>query len=103
MMGMIDSTGKGVVVNCSTPPFKPCKQACPNFGCDLELYWTTGLLLNDHGAGSNFLTCDEGSDFDLNEIAAPELAVYCEIKQRAISHAPLPVQEEADRPNLALL
>jgi hypothetical protein len=44
-------------------------------------------LLNDHGAGSNFLTCDEGSDFDLNEIAAPELAVYCEIKQRAISHA----------------
>ncbi|MBL0374590.1 hypothetical protein JJB09_21495 [Rhizobium sp. KVB221] len=56
MIGMIDSTGKGVVVNCSASPFKPCKQACPDFGRDLELYRTTGLLLDDHGAGSNFLT-----------------------------------------------
>lgn len=77
MMGMIDSTGKDVVVNCSTSPFKPRKQTCPDVGCDLELYRTTGLLLDDHGAGSNFLTCDEGSDFDLNKIAASELTVYC--------------------------
>jgi hypothetical protein len=49
------------------------------------------------------LTCDEGSDFDLNKIAASELTVDREIKQRTISHTPLPVEEEADRPNLALI
>jgi hypothetical protein len=47
------------------------------------------LLLDDHGADSNFLTCDEGSDLDLNKIAASELTVDREIKQRAISQAPL--------------
>ena len=41
MMGMIDSTGKDLVVNCSTSPFKPRKQTCPDVGCDLELYNTT--------------------------------------------------------------
>ncbi len=46
---------------------------------------------------------DEGADFDLDEITAAELAVDGEIEQRAISHAPLPVKEEAYRPNLALL
>ena len=47
------------------------------------------LLLDDHGADSNFLTCDEGSDLDLNKTAASELTVDREIKQRAISQAPL--------------
>lgn len=103
MIGMLDPTGKGVVVNCAASPFKPCKQTCPDVGRDLELYGTTCLLLDDHGAGSNFLTHNEGSDFDLNKIAASKLTVDCEIKQRAISHPPLSVEEEADRPNLALL
>jgi hypothetical protein len=55
------------------------QRCCPNTVArkDLKLYGTTGLLLDDHGAGSNFLTCDEGSDFDLNKIAASELTVDC--------------------------
>jgi hypothetical protein len=59
-------------------------------------------LLNDHGTRSNFCSCHEGSDFDPNEIAASKFAVDCEVKQRAISQAPFPVEEETDCPYLAL-
>ncbi len=61
MIGMIDPAGKGVVVNCTASPFKPRKQTCPDVGRDLELYGTSGFLLDDHGTGSDFLICDEGS------------------------------------------
>jgi hypothetical protein len=102
MIGMVDSTGKGVVVNCSTSPLKPCKQTRPHVRRDFELNRTAGLLLNDHGSGSNFRSGHEGSDLHFDEIATTQLAVDCEVKQGAISHASLPVEEEADRPNLAL-
>ena len=74
MIGMIDPTGKGVVIDGSASPSKPRKQTRPDVGRDLELYWTSGFLLDDHGTGSDFLTCDEGSDLDLNQIAASELS-----------------------------
>jgi len=80
MIGMIDSTGKSVVVDCSASPFKPCKQTRSDFGSNFELHGATGLLLDNHGASSNFLTCDKGSDLDLNKIAASELTVDREIK-----------------------
>jgi len=64
------------------------RAARPDVNRDLELHRTTGLLLDDHGTGSNFYTCDESADFDFNEITAAEFTVDCEIKQRAISHAP---------------
>ena len=32
MIGVVNSTGKGVVIDCSTSPFKPCKQTCPDLG-----------------------------------------------------------------------
>ena len=91
MIGVVDPTGKGIVINCSSPSLKPGKQACPDLGRDLELYWTSSLLLNDHGTSSNFLACHEGPNFDLNEIAASELAIDGEIEQRAVSHSPLSV------------
>lgn len=47
MLGVINSTGKGVVIDSSSPTLKLGKQACPDLGRDLELYWTSSLLLND--------------------------------------------------------
>lgn len=85
MIGVVAPTGKGIVIDCSSPPLKPGKQACPDLGRNLKLYRTSSLLLNDHGTSSNFLACDEGANFDLNEIAASELAVDSEIEQRTVS------------------
>ena len=95
MICVIDPTGKGIVNDRSSPPLKPGTQGGPDLG--------RNLLLNDHRASANLFARDEGSDFDFNEIAVAELAVDGEIEQRTISHSPFSVQEEADRPNLALL
>lgn len=70
MIGMIDPAGKGVVLDGSASPFKSRKQTCSDVSRNLELDRTSGFLLDDHGAGSDFLACDEGSDLDLNQIAA---------------------------------
>ncbi len=80
MTGMIDPAGKDVVIDCTAPPFQPSKQACPHIRRNLELDGTACLFLDDHGTGTDFLTCDEGSDLELHQIAAPQLAVDCEIK-----------------------
>jgi hypothetical protein len=99
---MVDATGKSVVVDRSSTTLKPCQQTRPGICRDLELNRTTGLLLNDPCSGSNFRSCDKFSDFHFYGIAAAQLAVDCEIKQRAISHASFPIKEKTDRPNLAL-
>ncbi len=51
--------------------------------------------MDDHGSGSNFRSCHKASDFHFEEIATTQLAVDCEVKRGAISHASLPVEEEA--------
>ena len=91
MIGVVDPTGEGIVIDRSSPPPKPGKHASPDLSRDLELYGTSGLLLNDHGTSSNFRACHKGSNFDLNEIAAAELAVDGKIEQRSISYSPLSV------------
>lgn len=75
MIAMIDPTGEGIVVNCSTSSFKPCKQTSPNVRRDLELHRTASLLLDDHGTDSDFCSCHESDYFDFNEIATAKLAL----------------------------
>lgn len=84
MIGMVDPTGKGVVVNCSTSPLKSCKQTCPHVRRDFELNRTAGLLLDDHGSGSIFRSCHKASNFHFYEIAATQLAVDCEVNARSL-------------------
>jgi hypothetical protein len=64
MIVVVDSTGKGIVIDCTSPPLKPAKQACSDLGRNLELYGTSSFLLDDHGTSSNVLARDEGPDFD---------------------------------------
>lgn len=45
---------------------------------------------------------DESPNFPFYQIATAELAVYGKIEQRTISHPSFSVEEEADRPDLAL-
>ncbi|MGI0524051.1 hypothetical protein ABY43_07265 [Rhizobium giardinii] len=103
MTGVAHSARKGKVIDCSSPSLKPSKQTCPDFGRNLELHGASSLLLDDHRASSYFVARDEGSDFDLHQIAAAELAVDGKIEQRTISHPSFSVEKEAHCPNLALL
>jgi hypothetical protein len=103
MIGVVYSTGKGIVIDCSSPSLKPSKQTSPDLGRNLELHRASSLLLDDHRASSNFVARDEGPDFDFYQIAAAELAVDGKIEQRTISHPSLSVEKEAHGPNLALL
>lgn len=75
MIRVVDATGKGIVIDCSSPSLKPGKQTSSDLGRDLELHGSSSLPLDDHRASSNFVARDNGPDFDFYQIAAAELAV----------------------------
>lgn len=63
---------------------------------------TSGFLLNDRRPRSNFRPPDQVACLDLDEVASAKLAVDCKIKQGTVANSPLPIQEEADCPDLFL-
>jgi hypothetical protein len=103
MVSVVDATGKGIVIDCSSPSLEPGKQTSSDLGRNFELHWSSSLLLDDSRPSSNVVAGDECPDFQLYQIAAAELAVDGKIEKRPISHPSFTVQEEADCPDLALL
>jgi hypothetical protein len=61
-----------------------------------------GLLLNHCGSVPDLVTCDHIADLDLNQIAASQFAIDCQVKQRSIPQSSLSIQKEPDGPNLFL-
>lgn len=103
MIRVVDATGNGIVIDCSSPSLKPGKQTSSDLGRDLELHGSSSLPLDDHRASSNFVARDKGPDFDFYQIAAAELAVDGKIEKCSISHPSFSVEEETYCPDLALL
>lgn len=103
MVSAVDATGKGIVIDCSSPSLEPGKQTSSDLGRNFELHWSSSLLLDDSRPSSDVVAGDECPDFQLYQIAAAELAVDGKIEKRPISHPSFTVEEEADRPDLALL
>jgi hypothetical protein len=103
MISVVDATGEGIVIDCSSPSLKPGKQTSSDLGRNFELHGSSSLLLDDHRPSSNILAGDECPDFQLYQIAAAELAVDGKIEKRPISHPSFTVEEKADCPYLALL
>jgi hypothetical protein len=103
MIDVVDTTGKGMVINCSSPSLKPSKQTCSDLGRDLELHGASSLLPDGHSASANVVAHDERPDFDFYQITAAERAVDGKIEQRMISHPSFSVEKEAPCPDLALL
>lgn len=85
MISMIDSARKCEVIYGAAFSLKPSEQTCPDLRRNLQLYRTSGFLLDDHCSCSDRMARDESSDLDLNEIAASQLAVGRDIKQRSVS------------------
>lgn len=86
MISVVDATGKGIVIDSSSPSLQPGKQTSSDLGRNFELHGSSSLLLDDHRASSNFVASDECPDFKFDQIAAAELAVDGEIEKRSISH-----------------
>lgn len=70
MISVVDATGKGIVIDCSSPSLKPGEQTSSDIGRNLELHGSSGLLLNDHRASSNFLARNESPYSHFYEIVA---------------------------------
>ena len=62
-----------VIIHCPTASFQPCEKAGACVAHQLELNRSTGFLLDDHRASSDFLPYNKVADFDLDEIAAAHL------------------------------
>jgi hypothetical protein len=88
MISVADATGKGIVIDCSSPSLKPGKQASSDLGCDFELHGSSSRLLDDHRPSSNVVAGYECPDFQLYQIAATELAFDGKNKKRPISILP---------------
>lgn len=65
MIGVVDATGKGIVIDCSSPSLKPGEQTSSDLGRKLELHGSSSLLLDDHRASSNILARDECPNFSV--------------------------------------
>ncbi len=103
VISVANATGKGIVIDCSSPSLKPGKQTSSDLRRDFELHGSSSFLLDDRRPSSNVVTSHETSDFQFYQIAAAELAVDGKIEKRPISHPSFTVQEEADCPDLTLL
>jgi hypothetical protein len=82
---------------------KPCFEALPRLGHDFKLHGSTGLLLDDSRAIAERSATHQVTNFELYEIAAAEFALDGAIEQRAVAQAPMFVEIEADRPDVARL
>jgi hypothetical protein len=102
MVIVVDAAWKRIITDTARPPLEPSEKAGSYIAGEFELDRTSGLLLNHHCPGSNFRPCDQVTGLDLDQIATAELAVDRKIEQGPISNSALPIQKEADRPDLLL-
>lgn len=97
----MDPARKCVIIHCPAASLQPCEKAGACVAHQLELNRSTGFLLDDHRANSDFLRYIKVADFDLDEIAAAQLAIDRQIEERSVSQTSLPIEKEAYRPYLS--
>jgi hypothetical protein len=82
--------------------FQPREEARPNISGQFELNRSPGLLLNDNRPRPDLGARDQITDLNFDQIAASQLAIDSEVKQRSIPKPSLAFEEKADGPNLLL-
>jgi hypothetical protein len=100
MIGMIDAAWKHIVIQRAFTAFKPSQDTSAGGLKELKLDWSACLLLDDDGARTNPTTADEIADFDLDDVAAAQFAIDCEIEHGPIANTLHATQPEPDRPDL---
>jgi hypothetical protein len=93
-------TGERKVIYRPSAPLEPCQQTRSGICCDFELDRSSRFLLDHHRTRSDIRTYHQCADLRLHQIAPSQLAIDGEVEQGSVSHTPLAIKEEADRPNL---
>ncbi len=98
----IKTTGKDIPISWPATTLEPCRKAAASVSGNLELHRSSCLLLDDESAAPNIGPRHKITDLELHKVAAAQLAVDGEVKQRTIAKPLLPVEEESDCPDLLL-
>jgi hypothetical protein len=67
---------------------------------DLELNRFAGLLLDDNRTWLHFAAADNVADFQFGEVAAPQFAIYGEIKKGSLAKPTFMIEVKANGPEL---
>lgn len=100
---MIEPAWEGEVFQGSAAALEPGQQAAPCRFQQFELHGPAGLLLDDDRAVPDPSTADEVTYPDADQVASSKLAVDSEVEQGSITQPSLPVEPEADSPDLLRL
>ena len=98
----MDPTWEHEIIDGAAPSNKPCRKAGAGICSDFKLNGSPCLLLNDHRTAAGFRSDHKVADPELHQLAATQLAINSEVKQRAVSEPLFAVEEETDCPNLLL-
>jgi hypothetical protein len=82
---VVDPARKDEIEDRAATALQPCLQACTRLSHDFELNRPAGLLLNNRRALADLVAADDVTNLELDEIAAPQLAVDRQIEQRSIA------------------
>ena len=87
MRRVVDPAWKDEVVGPQPGLLDPLLHGFARGRGDLELDWTLGLVLHDHGAGGHLVAVADVPDLQTDEIAASQLAVDSQVRISAIVDA----------------
>ena len=89
MRRVVDPAWKDEVVGPQSGLLDPLLHGFARGRGDLELHWTLGLVLHDHGAGGHLVAVADVPDLQTHEMAASQLAVDSQVEEREFPHPTL--------------
>ena len=100
MIGAVRAAWEHVILQPAPTMGRPGDQALPRLFGKLELHRLVGLLLNDRGAVPSRGVYHELTNAELNQVTAAQLAIDGKVKHSKVANPRLPLEVEADRPDL---
>ena len=93
---VIDPARKDVIVHSATPTLKPCQQASPGIRQQLKLNRTACLLLHYDCPRSDLPANYNVADLQSHKVAATQLAINREVKQRTVTQSAALIEEKSN-------
>jgi hypothetical protein len=100
MGGWMHPARKHPAVRFASSPLEPVSERAPCLFGNLELHRTAGLLLDHSGSSPQRSSRYDVGHSQCNDVAASQLAVQSNVKQRQVTDTALYLKPYADRPNV---
>jgi hypothetical protein len=97
------AAGKQELLRLQLPFLNPRCDSGPGGLSQLELYRPLRFPLHDHCSGPNLVAVGDVPNVQIDEIAAPELAVDCEVEHGQVSNLVRILELNPDGPNVLRL